>query len=171
MLSFDNKTRQQDSHTFMTWRIWYCSLNIYSYHYSDVIMSAIAYQITGVMVVYSTVQRKHQSYASLTFLRGMHRWLVNSPHKGPVTQEIFPFDDIIMITSHLSVRLVMILLNSSNGSYQFNAAHWQHCRTGSGKGLPPVRYKVITWTNVNFSSIGPLWLDLVKLDSECKSFH
>ena len=40
-------------------------------HYSDVIMSAMASQITGVLIVYSTVcpgvdQRKHQSYASLS---------------------------------------------------------------------------------------------------------
>ena len=46
-------------------------------------------QITGVSIVYSTVcsgadQRKHQSFASLAFVRGLHRWSVNSPHKGPV---------------------------------------------------------------------------------------
>ena len=26
----------------------------------------------------------------------IHRWLVNSPHKGPVTRKVFPFDDVIM---------------------------------------------------------------------------
>ena len=30
-------------------------------------------------------QRKHQSSASLAFVRGIHRWPVNSPHKRPVT--------------------------------------------------------------------------------------
>ena len=25
-----------------------------------------------------------------------HRWLVYTPHKGPVTRKIFPFDDVIM---------------------------------------------------------------------------
>ena len=34
---------------------------------------------------------------SLAFVRGLHRWLVNSPHKGPVTWKMFPFDDVIMI--------------------------------------------------------------------------
>ena len=29
---------------------------------------------------------------------------VNSPHKGPVTREMFPFDDVIMMT-HLSVTV------------------------------------------------------------------
>ena len=33
------------------------------------------------------------------FVRGIHRWPVNSPHKGPVTPKIFPFDDVIMMTS------------------------------------------------------------------------
>ena len=41
-------------------------------------------------------QREHQSSASLAFERGNHRWPVNSPHKGPVTRSMFPFDDVIM---------------------------------------------------------------------------
>ena len=41
-------------------------------------------------------QRKHQSSTSLAFARGIHRWPVNSPHEGPVTWKMFPFDDVIM---------------------------------------------------------------------------
>ena len=46
----------------------------------------MASQITSLMIVYSTAysgvhQRKHQSYASLAFVRGIHRWPVNSPHE------------------------------------------------------------------------------------------
>ena len=71
-------------------------------HYSNVIMSAMAFQITGVWIVCSTVcsgadQRKHQSYVSLAFVMGIHRWRVGSPHKGPVTRKMFPFDDTIMM--------------------------------------------------------------------------
>ena len=70
-------------------------------HYNDVIMSAMASEITGVSIVYSTVcsgadQRKYQRSASLAFMRGIHRWPGNSPHNGPVTRNIFPFDDVIM---------------------------------------------------------------------------
>ena len=70
-------------------------------HYGDVIMGAIASQITSLMIVYSTVysdadQRKHQSSASLAFVRGIHRGPVNSPHKWPVTRKMLPFDDVIM---------------------------------------------------------------------------
>ena len=52
-------------------------------HYTDVIMGTMASQITCLTVVNSTVysgadQRKHQSSASLAFVRGIHRWPVNS---------------------------------------------------------------------------------------------
>ena len=74
-------------------------------HYAGVIMGAMASQITSLTIVYSTVysgadQRKLQSSASLAFVRGIHRRPVKSPHKWPVTQKMFPFDDVIM---HLSV--------------------------------------------------------------------
>ena len=32
----------------------------------------------------------------LAFVRGIHRWPANSPHKGPVTRKILPFDDVII---------------------------------------------------------------------------
>ena len=31
---------------------------------------------------------------------GIHRWPVNSPHKGPVTRKMFLFDDVIMCWGH-----------------------------------------------------------------------
>ena len=73
----------------------------FHYHYDDVIMAAIASQITSLTTVYSTVysdadQRKHQSSTSLAFVWGTHRGPVNSPHKRPVTRKMFPLDDVIM---------------------------------------------------------------------------
>ena len=70
-------------------------------HYNDVIMSTMASHITSVSSIYSTVcsskdQRKYQSSALLTFVRGIHRWSVNSPHKGSVTRKMFPFDHVFM---------------------------------------------------------------------------
>ena len=64
-------------------------------------MGAMASQITSLTIVYSTVysgadQRKHQSSVSLAFVRGIHRWPVNSPLKWPVTRKMFSFDDVIM---------------------------------------------------------------------------
>ena len=47
--------------------------------------------------VYSVADyKKYQSPASLAFVRGIHRWPVNSSHKGPVTRKMFQFDDVIM---------------------------------------------------------------------------
>ena len=56
--------------------LWYNYTN--TKHYCDVIMGAMASQITSPTIVYSTVysgadQRKHQSCASLAFVRGIHR--------------------------------------------------------------------------------------------------
>ena len=68
---------------------------------SGIIMSAMASQITSLAIVYSTVYsgadpRKHQSSASLGFMRGIQRWPMNSPHKWPVTRKMVPFGDVIM---------------------------------------------------------------------------
>ena len=64
-------------------------------------MNVMASQITCVSIVCSTVcsdadQRTHQSSASLAFVRGIHRWPVESHHKRPVTRKMFLFDDVIM---------------------------------------------------------------------------
>ena len=63
---------------------------IHSYHHNDVMMGAIASQITSLTIVYSIVysdadQRKHQNSASLAFV-------------SPV---MFPFDDVIMMAFEL----------------------------------------------------------------------
>ena len=60
------------------------------FHNSDVIMSVTASQIIDMSLLGSTIcsgmdQRKHKRSASLAFVRGIHQWLVDSPHKGPIT--------------------------------------------------------------------------------------
>ena len=72
-------------------------------------MCTIASQITSLTIVYSTVyspadQIKHQSPASLAFVRGIHRWPANSPHKGTVTRNMFPFDDVIMQKNYIDLH-------------------------------------------------------------------
>ena len=73
-----------------------------TWHYSDIKMSMMASKITGVWIVCTIVcsgadQRKYQSSASLAFVRGIHWWPVDCPHKGPVIWKMFPFDYVIMI--------------------------------------------------------------------------
>ena len=65
-------------------------------HHSDVTMSALASQITDISTVCSVFcsgahPRKHQSSASL--------WgeSIGNPHKEPVTRNMLPFDDVIVI--------------------------------------------------------------------------
>ena len=77
-------------------------------HHNDVIMGAMESPITSLTIVYSAVysgadQRKHQSSASLAFVRGIQRWPVNSPHKGPVTRKTFALDDVIMMMDQASM--------------------------------------------------------------------
>ena len=80
-------------------------------HYLDVIMGAMASQITNLPIVYSknysgADQRKHQSSASLAFVRGILRRPVNSPHKWPVTRKMFPFHDVTMHADQAHSRLL-----------------------------------------------------------------
>ena len=76
-------------------------------HYNDVIMGPMASQIPSLTIVYSTGysdanQRKHQSSASLAFVKRIHWWPVIFPHKWPVTRKIFPSNDVIMQIPHAS---------------------------------------------------------------------
>ena len=70
-----------------------CDLSWFD-HYTDVIMSFMASQITSLTVVYSTVysdtdQRKHQSSASPAFVWGIHqdRWIPRT--KGQLRGKCF----------------------------------------------------------------------------------
>ena len=63
-------------------------------HYADVIMTTMASQITSLTIVYSIVysdadQRKHQSFASLAFVWGIHRdrWIPRT--KGQLRGKCF----------------------------------------------------------------------------------
>ena len=52
--------------------------------------------------------KKTSKSASLAFVRGIRRWPVNFLHKCPVTQKMFPFDDVIMQykKSHYNIATV-----------------------------------------------------------------
>ena len=68
-------------------------------HYCDVMMGAMASQITSLTIVYSIAhsgadQRKHQSPAS----RAFHRWPGISPHQWPVKRKCFH----LMTSSYLT---------------------------------------------------------------------
>ena len=116
--------------------------------YSGVIMSAMASQISGISIVYSTVcsgadQRKHQSPVSLAFVRGIHCF----PTQRASNAENGPFDDVIMINSlrrndpkHPVSLFQCIFCENIINSLWLNDALWWYkmwVKVGSGNGSLP----------------------------------
>ena len=78
-------------------------------YYNDVIMGAMAPQITSLTIVYSTVYlgadlSKHQSSPSLAFVWGIHRGPVNSPHGEFPAQMASNAENISIWWRHHAVR-------------------------------------------------------------------
>ena len=101
----------------------------------------MASHINGVSFVCSTIcsgtdRRKHESSAAHAFVRGIHLWLVDFPHKGPVTRQMLLFDDVIMsfekgmyivvefviFADQISVIWRFVLFKSTSGVH----FAWQH---------------------------------------------
>ena len=88
----------------------------------------MASQTTGVSIACSSVcsgadQRKHQSSASLAFVRGIHRWLVDGPHKGPVTPKMFPFDHVSMFKQKpILFKSLLLPCESCAGRFHLNGS-------------------------------------------------
>ena len=99
-------------------------------HYSNVIMSAMASDINGVLVVCSMVysgadQRKHQSSASQALGRGIHRWPVDSPHKRPVTQKYFHLMTSSCKCDRRTDRYVDRKTNTNTSSFGGSRCNWK----------------------------------------------
>ena len=136
-------------------------------HYTDVIMSVMASQITSLTIVYLTVyprrrSKKNQSSASLAFVRGIHRSPVNSPHKGPVTRKMFPFDGVIMVEIHVNMTIQSWLLIGWQHSQKSVRHHVsQEIRRTTATSLARYEKTKIhqTWCYgvLFFRVTGPLW--------------
>ena len=116
-----------------------------SSHYSDVIIGAMASQITTVSIVYSPVcsgtdQRNHQSSASLAFVGGIHRGPVNSPHKSPVTRKIFPFDDVIM-SSQYWISVLHHIVSSFLFIWNIFSLDYHHVLPHHKRGIRPLQLR------------------------------
>ena len=122
----------------MVW--WHQGVWILQSHYNDVIMSAVEPEITGVSIVCSTVcsgahQRKH-----LAFVRGIHRWLVDSPHKGSVTRKCFH-----LMTSLCKDALVPVQhLNIAYPKHWGLVCQKQVSKAGTSNYIPQYMWDVIT---------------------------
>ena len=64
--------------------------------YNDVIMRVMASQITSLTAVWFKAQI-NDNIKPLRHWLWIYWWAVHSPHKGPVTWTMFPFDDVIMV--------------------------------------------------------------------------
>ena len=143
----------------------------YISHYNDVIMGSIASQITSLTFIYSSVysgadQRKHQNSTSLAFVRGIHRSPVNSPHKGPVTRQMFPFDGVIMLTGtwglfcHLNQIQSYLVLDRRLVARPKN-------RTEPGQIIGTINDAYCPWWSTMKPLIGQVWF---KCDSKTTTF-
>ena len=107
-------------------------------------MCAKVSQITNLTTVYSIVysdvdQRKHQSSASLAFVRGIHRGPVNSPHKWPVTRKVFPFDDGIHVIAWTYCRHYCHFVIAIRG--------WPVDSPHKGTVTQRLTFYLLAWTN------------------------
>ena len=133
-------------------------------HYNGVTMSMMASRITSLTIVYSSVysgkdQRNHQSSASLAFVRGIHQWPVNFPHKGPVTRKMFSFDAVIMRVCVCDIWLINLrcmvcisLINSQFNQYNVSSAissfpiylSWTDNNLATNYNLISISYAIIS---------------------------
>ena len=116
-------------------------------------MSTMASQITSITIVYSAVysgtdQRKHQSSASLAFVRGIHRGPVNSPHKWPVMRKMFPFDDVIMVFLRWGVQRSRLVSSTWNNSLIIGI----YPASGTQRHVimsPPSKHNMYCWKHID----------------------
>ena len=74
-------------------------------HYRDVKMSAMASQITSLTIVYVFRRISKKTSKLRVTVLSLSLSPVNSPHKAPVTQKMFPYDDVIMWPSKLPMSV------------------------------------------------------------------
>ena len=94
-------------------------------------------------------QRKHQSFVSLAFVQGIHRWSMNSPHKWPVTRKMFPFDDVVV----LRLRLQYHRHHRSTFTWLFPYLHRRACRNLLTKRYHIWWVQVLAWLAQTTTSI------------------
>ena len=104
-------------------------------------MSTMASQITSLTIVYSTItlsanHRKYPSSESLAFVRGIHRWPVNSPNKWAVTGKMFPFEDVIMVYPHTDMIFYCHSSTGYIGSQCGSGDKWLHLTGDYGQLVP-----------------------------------
>ena len=156
---------------------------MYTLHNNNVIMGAMAFQTTSLTIVNSSVysgtyQRKHQSSASLAFVRGIHRWPVNSPHKGPVTWKNFLFDDVIMFTLRCVFYVIWywVELPTSSGYFTYSCGILRLSLTRWGRVTSVWvhehgPHQAMTWINAGLLLIRFWRINFCEIYIKTRQFH
>ena len=143
-------------------------------------MITMASQITSFTIIYSTViQAQIKENIRVTGLRaGNSPGPVNSPHKGPVTRKMFPFDDVIMSTQTLncvnSLRPSDAYWDRVTRIYVSKVTHFcvsQLTLIRSDNGLAADRRQAIIWSNAGIVFTGPLRTSFSGILIESKFMH
>ena len=129
-------------------------------HYCDVIMGAMVSQITSISSVCSTVcscaDKKNQSSASLAFVREIHRWPVNSPHKWPVTQKSFHLMTSSCTQGLAVICIVVVTLSALNRLWK----EFSHIILGCSRGTRAILWlSSYDWSShieVNVKDVGEI---------------
>ena len=138
--------------------------------YCDVIMGAMASQITSLTIVYSIVhsvadQRKHQSSASLAIVRGIHRGAQRTSNAENVSisrrhhmqsPKRCPFCSVFNVLTHWG-RVTHICVGKLT-------------IIGSDNDLSPGRRQAIIWTNAGILFIEPLGTNVSEIFIGIKIF-
>ena len=89
-----------------------------------------------------------------SFMKGIYRWSIDSPYKGPVTRKAFPCFDISLTlwgrVTHICVNKITII--------------------GSDNGLSPGRRQAIIWTDAGILLVGPLGTNFSEILIEILTF-
>ena len=111
--------------------------------------------------IQAQIKEKRQSSAPLAFLRGIHRWSVNSTNKWSVTRKMLLFDDVIMYLSFFFIS--DICRGLQNGE---NVKHVKMLTHGQNDGLSRQLYSPAMGT-VN-SSLHSLADSIRNVEQNCR---
>ena len=88
--------------------------------------TSFVYLWTEILSPYAKTMHKHaQEFGIMTseylcpFVSWMHWWLVDSPHKEPVMQKVFPCHEVIMIACELQYMYAVLMYKNVNWWYIF----------------------------------------------------
>ena len=78
----------------------------YNWHYNDVKLTSRSLKSRTIRLFFLTAYANpYQSPHYWPFVRGVHWWPMNSPHKGPVTRKKLACDDVIMNFDYVVYRI------------------------------------------------------------------